>query len=619
MFIYAIVPLTKIKRQEEKTFFYYGNNDLEIGALVAVNFKNRLLNGIVLESKPLFEKKLELKKSDFSTKKIIKIISKKPVVFGWQIKLAKWISEYYIHSFGDSLKLFVPRSLIKKKKEIILESIDEKTEKKEKNGEINFIFGEKGARWEKYLDLIKKRKKKIFILFPEIIQLKEFEIFIKNKIKNLELICFSSGINAKKEFEIWKKIRNDKFDLLIGTRSAIFLPINKIDLIIIDEEENPSYKSWDMQPRYDGRNVLEKMAEMKKISLLKGIKVPNLRTFLFIKEKGLPDIKKMEFPKINIIETSKSGKFLSEKVVELIKKNKKKSFIFFVNRRGLAPAVFCRDCGYSLKCPNCQLNLVLTNNTLYCNHCSFSKKIDEICPKCGSWKLTTIGFGAEKIKKELEELVDKEKIEIFDTFNLPKSEEQEKIMRKFNNSEIKCLIATPLILKFPFKADFGIVVSAEQFLNFPEFQIYEKNIQRFLKFSEKTKKLFVQTTDKKNRFFGFWEKSSIEKFYEEELNYRKNFSYPPFGELIKIVNADTNEQRNKENLTDFIKEFKKIAINKENYEILGPNPCFIPKIKNKFCWNIVVKIKRNPETIKKDLFQTISDDFIVDVGPETLL
>lgn len=619
MFVYEIAPLIKIRKQEEKTFFYYGNEKLEIGALVMINFKNRIINGIVLESKPLFEKKLELKKSDFSTKKILKAISRKPIIFDWQIKLARWISDYYIHPFGDSLKLFVPKSLIKKRKEINLKPIDANTEKNKKNEEINFVFGEKKARWKKYLGLIKKRENKIFILFPEIIQLKEFEDFIKSKIKNLDLICFSSKIASKKELEIWEKTRNSDFDLIIGTRSAIFLPFNKIDLFIIDEEENSSYKSWDMQPRYDSRTVMEKLSNMEKISLIKGFEIPNLRTFSFLKQKGLPGPKKMKFPMINIIETKKSENFLSEKVANLIKTNKNKSFVLFVNRKGLAPAVFCRDCGYSLKCPICQLNLVLTNNVLRCNHCSFTKKIDEICPKCGSWRLKNIGFGAEKIKKELEEITEKEKIEIFDTFNLPQNEEQEKIIKKFNNSEIKYLIATPLILKFPFKADFGIIVSAEQFLNFPEFQIYEKNIQRFLKFGQKIKSLFIQTLDEKNPFFDFWQKSSIEKFYEQESDYRKKFSYPPFGELVKIINTDINELRNKQNLNDFVKEFKKTTANRENYEILGPNPCFLTKIKNKFCWNVVIKIKKNPEIIKKELFKTIPENFIVDVDPETLL
>jgi len=620
MFVYTVAPLVKIKKQEEKTFFYYGSEKLEKGALIMLNFKNRLINGIVLESKPLFEKKLELKKSDFLTKKILKIISRSPVVSDWQIKLARWVSDYYIHSFGDSLRLFVPKSLLKKKKEIILNPMGTNAEKNKKIEEISFVFGEKLSRWKKYLNLIKKRENKILILFPEIIQLKEFENFVKTKIKNLDLICFSSKITIKKELEIWEKTRNNEFDLIIGTRSAIFLPFDKIDLFIIDEEENPSYKSWDMQPRYDSRTFAEKLANIKKIKLIKGTEIPNLKIFSFLKQKELTGAKKIKFPKINIIETKKSEDFLSEKIISLMETNKKnKKFVFFVNRRGLAPIVLCQDCGYSLKCPDCELSLVLTNNILYCNHCSFTKKIDEICPKCGSWRLKTIGFGAEKIKKELEKIVDKEKIEIFDTYNLLNTEEQKKIIEKFNNSEIKYLIATPLILKFSFKADFGIIVSAEQFLNFPEFQIYEKNIQRFLKFGKNVKNFFIQTQNKDNPFFEVWKKSSIEKFYEEELEHRKKFSYPPLAELVKIINMDINELRNKQNLNDFIKELKKIAINNEDYEILGPNPCFTPKIKNKFCWNVVIKIKKNSEITKKDLFKTIPDNFIVDVEPETLL
>jgi len=618
MFIYNIIPLTKIRNQENQCFFYYGKENLKIGTLVRINFRNRFINGIVLETKSLLEKKQELKKLDFQTKKIFAVISTEPILLDWQIKLAKWISRYYLYPLGGVFKLFIPKSLINKKKNINL-IVEKENNTKNKINKINFIIDTKEKRWNEYLKIIAEKNEKILIIFPEIIQLEEFKKIIDKK--NLSVICFSGNISTKKEFETWRKIRKNDFNLIIGTRSSLFLPFSKLDLIIIDEEENSSYKLWDMQPRYDSRKIIEKIAFFEKIDLIKGLEIPTLETYIQLKQSKGTELKKIKLPEINLIENQ--WNLLSAKVSDLLKENKDKNFIFFVNRHGLAPVVFCKDCGSSLVCPSCETNLILTKNTLFCRHCSFSKKIDTKCPKCGSWQLKTSGFGAEKIKKEIEKITGNEKIEIFDTLNLPTTKQQKEIIEKFKKGEIKYLIATPLILKFSITADFGIIVSAEQFLNFPEFQIYEKNIQRFFKFKKRVKNLFVQSRDIKNSFFEIWEKSELNKFYEQEINYRKKFSYPPFTDLIRFINFNEDEIHNKNTINEFIKNaenlFNKKQIDKNSYEFIGPNPCFIPKIKNRFCFDTILKVKKDSEKIKNQVFNLIPDSMKVDVDPKTLL
>jgi primosomal protein N' (replication factor Y) len=184
-------------------------------------------------------------------------------------------------------------------------------------------------------------------------------------------------------------------------------------------------------------------------------------------------------------------------------------------------------------------------------------------------------------------------------------------------------VATPLIFKFPLKTDIGIIVLAEQFLNFPDFQIYEKSFQRFLKFSQQTKGLFIQTFSLNLPFFDFLTRFSIDDFYKEELKLRKAFSYPPFSELVSFTKSHRNNQVAKNELLKFkgllekLFETKKIDISQ--CELIGPNPAFIPKIKNQFYWQIILKIKKDNQMIKNLIYPFIPSSFTVDVNPESLV
>ena len=616
MFLYKITPLTKIDRREEETFLYYGLENLPSGSLIRINFKNREINGIVLKSIPLIEKKLEIKKAAFLTKKISSVISSEPVLFNWQIKLAQWMSRYYLHPLGDTLKLFLPKSLVDKKRKLILPSSGISLIKNTGEKKDLIIWENKKERWLKYLEIMKQ--KKVLICFPEIIQLEEFRDFLEKHL-NLNFLVFHGKLSPKQEFETWEKARKGKFSTILGTRSAIFLPFQSLDSIIIDEEENPSYKSWDQQPRYDLREIAKKIKEIKKIQLIKGVEIPRVQAYLEMEKRQ----KKKFRPSIKIIQIKNKSVVFEEETLNLIRKHLEKQFIFLVNRKGLAPAVFCQDCGYFFTCPNCDKPLTLIKSTLYCHCCSFSKQMEKFCPKCQSWRLKTLGIGTEMVKKQLQKTTPLKKIEVFDSYHLPNLEKQKSLIKKFQKKEIQALVATPLILKFPLKTDIGIIVLAEQFLNFPDFQIYEKSFQRFFKFSQQTRRLFIQTFSPNLPFFNFLVNFSIDDFYKEELKLRKIFSYPPFSELVTFIKNHRNNRAAKNELLKFKnlleKLFERKKINISQCELIGPNPAFIPKIRNQFYWQLILKIKKNNQMIKNLTYPFIPSSFTVDVNPESLV
>jgi primosomal protein N' len=416
VFLYKVAPLIKVNRREEETFLYYGTKNLPCGSLIRINFKNREINGVVLNSIPLIEKKLEIKKAGFATKKISVVISFEPVLFDWQIKLAQWMSRYYLHPLGDTLRLFLPRSLLDKKRKINLPSSGIPLIKNTGKKKNLIIWENKKERWLKYLEIIKQEK--ALICFPEIIQLEEFRDFLKKLCPNLNFLVFHGKLSPKQEFEVWEKTKRGKFSVILGTRSAIFLPFQSLTSIIIDEEENPSHKSWDQQPRYDVREIVKKIKEIKKIQLIKGVEIPRIQTYLKLKERP----KRKFHSLIKIIQIKNKKVIFEEETLNLIKRHSEKQFIFLVNRRGLAPAVLCQDCGHFLICPNCDNPLALVGSTLYCHYCSSNKKMGKFCPECQSWRLKTLGFGAEMIKKELQKITSLKKIEVFDSYNLPSLE-----------------------------------------------------------------------------------------------------------------------------------------------------------------------------------------------------
>lgn len=285
--------------------------------------------------------------------------------------------------------------------------------------------------------------------------------------------------------------------------------------------------------------------------------------------------------------------------------DKNKKIIIFINRRGLATSVICQDCGFVPKCPHCDIPLCFhLPSVLMCHHCGFQEVLPNTCPSCRGYRLKSLGIGMQRINEELKqfitplpkvalieaELSDELELEIFD---------------KFNKGEIKILIGTEALLRPQIeKAELVIVASIDPLIFLPDYNSEERVFLNLLKLRKKTKeKLIIQTLIPENKIFQYLSKNQIEEFLREELEWRRNYFWPPFAQLIKLTFSHLDKNKG-EKQAEIIRKKIDLAIIKlipkklqENFNILGPAPAFIFKEKGVFKWNILIKYKYNENQI----------------------
>lgn len=359
-----------------------------------------------------------------------------------------------------------------------------------------------------------------------------------------------SKIILKPEAGMHKKV----FACLAGRRAS------NAKKIIIQEEHSQIYKSQ-QAPRFNLRDVAIQMAKIKKIKLELKSDTPSLESYH--KYKLCPKIKKTEK---NIIDMRQEKNIISRALVKALKNAK--SCVLFINRLGAATFILCRDCGYIAKCENCDVPLVyhIKENQLLCHHCTFKTKAPVTCPQCNSWQIKYLGTGIEKIKQEISKL-------------------------KFKNK----ILITTLKQKLP-KADLIAVINIDNILNLPDFRAPEKTFQALVKLNNLAKKMLIQTYNPEHYVFDF------ENFYKQELKIRKTLNYPPFCQLIKLTYRDKSPYKAK------ISAFK---LAKQLTGVLGPAPAFIPKKRNFYYWNIILRDKKQ---LKK-----VPNNWVIDVDPIDML
>ncbi len=420
MFLIQIVPLTKIPHTLPQILSYFSGQKLFAGSLIQIPLGKRKANGVVIGVRAIADHKMEIKRADFELRNIAKIISAEPILTEKQIKLALFLGQYYFASPGLFAKMMFTRR--------------------------SFNAGGLPPKQQTTNNKQQTVKKQTLIVFPTISQA---ENYAKNK-KTLSL--WHSGLTAKQLNESWWKIKNGRAQTIIGTRSAVFLPFTGLKKIIIVDESNPNHKSWDMFPHYRVHEVAQKLAEIfnAKLTIPAGrgyslrATTPSLSAPRIL-WGGTPPCAYSRAPLnptptiIDMRAELKSGNFsiFSVDLYEAVKNalEKKKQVILFINRRGAANFILCRDCGYIAKCPNCDAPLAyhLINNkpSLLCHHCGAKDTPPTNCPKCNSWRIKTVGSGTQKVEAEMQKFFPDAKILRLDGDIAPKPKNQQKIITDF--------------------------------------------------------------------------------------------------------------------------------------------------------------------------------------------
>ena len=625
--------------------------NLKAGDLVIVPFGKSNEIGVVWNKIQPSSKKFKIKKID---KKIDNFQINKNLV-----DFINWFAAYNLVSKGRVLKMCLGDKknitiIENQKKFLLIKNSSKFSLNKEQRNSLNDLrnFGEKfnvsllqgvtgSGKTIVYFNRareILEQGKQVLILLPEIFLTNQFKDRFEEFFRFVPSIWHSKiGIKAKRK--IWQGVVRGKMDIVIGARSALLLPFKKLGLIILDEEHDSSYKQ-DEGIIYHARDMAISRASFENIPIHLVSAVPSLETFNNIRNKKYNHTKlvtrfnQTPLPETVVInlneEKLKRDQFIANKTVELVKHylEKKEQILFFLNRRGYAPFLICKKCGFKHLCPNCSIYLTYHKliNKLICHHCGEKVNKDKDCKtdkeKC---EFRMHGPGVEKIFEELKLVFPNKSIEIFSSDFLSKKEKTESIIKKIENNKIDIIVGTQLISKgfnFP-KLNCIVVVDADFSGMGYDLRTTEKNIQLYNQLSgragrfSKNSIIIYQTATPLNETLKDVLENNPEKFLNNELIIRKNKNLPPYSRLIALIIASNSNQDSFRAAQEIKKKLKVL----NNLEVLGPVESPIFKIKKNYRTRLLLRsnnsslIQNEVRKILENLTISKKIKLTVDVDP----
>ena len=490
------------------------------------------------------------------------------------------------------------------------------------------------GKTELYIHLIEKtlaEKKQVLYLVPEIALTTQLTSRLKRIFGN-KLAVYHSRFSDAERVEIWNSLLHDKgCEVVIGARSALFVPFRKLGLVIVDEEHETSYKQFDPAPRYNARNAAIVLASLHGANTLLGSATPAIESYFNAKtgKYGYVAInqryREMELPDILIADTKEAyrkkqmeGHFtplLLEKIRKALQNNEQ--IILFQNRRGYAPYLECRGCAYVPKCKNCDVSLTVHKflNKLTCHYCGYTEHIPELCPVCNTPQLEHKGFGTEKIEQEIEEFFPQAHISRMDVDTTRNKKSYDKIITDFEQGKVDILVGTQMVTKgldFERVSLVGIL-NADNMLNFPDFRSHERAFQLMAQVSgragRKNKRgtVVLQTSAPEHPVIGQVLRNDYAAMFSTQCTERGQFGYPPYTRLIEITlrhrDVKTTERAAQELAAEFRKVFGK--------RVFGPNIPPVSRIQNLYIKNILLKIETASSTEKaKEILKQITGQLL---------
>ena len=488
------------------------------------------------------------------------------------------------------------------------------------------LFGVTGSgKTEVYMEIIDyylKLNKTAIVLVPEISLTHQLLNRFSDRFGN-KIAALHSALSDGERYDEYRRIERGEATIVIGARSAIFAPLKNIGVIIIDEEHSDSYKQSDSNPRYNAKDVALIRSKYHNAKVLFGSATPSLEVMARA-EKGVYHLLKLDkrvngkdLPEIKIIdmnnEMKRSVGHFSKILIDEI--NNKISLgeqvILLLNRRGYSSFVSCKNCGYTFKCPNCDITLTYhkSSKTLRCHYCGYATKEQIVCPECGEKSLSPLGVGTERIEEELKKLTTG-KILRMDYDTTSRKGMHEKMITSFRNHEYDILLGTQIVSKgldFPLVTLVG-VINADTSLNIPDFRSSENTFSLLNQVSgragrsDKSGKVLIQTYNPDHYAIKYVKYNNYLGFYKEEMNIRRILKYPPYYYIcfIKISGKDNSIVFNESN-----KIKRSLDRNLNNNIILGPSELF--RINNTYRYSIYIKYKKIDNI--KDILSKIIDHY----------
>lgn len=495
------------------------------------------------------------------------------------------------------------------------------------------LFGvTSSGKTEVYIELIKEylqKGRQVLYLLPEIALTTQLVSRLRKHFGN-EVAVYHSKYNQNERIEVWNQVLNqsEKAKIVIGARSALFLPFQDLGLILVDEEHEQTFKQHDPAPRYHARDTAIVLGEMHKAKILLGSATPSVETYFNTQNQkfGLVELteryKKTELPKIEIVDLKDkhfrkkmTGHFsdtLLEEITTVLENGEQ--VILFQNRRGFAPVLECLTCGHIPQCPNCDVSLTYhkLKNQIRCHYCGYAIAKPTHCHACQSVELTTKGFGTEQIQLELEDLFSDKKVIRMDRDTTGGKFGYEKIIDSFKTRESDILVGTQMLAKGLDFDNVGLVgiLNADNMLYHPDFRAFERSFQLMTQVSgragrsEKQGKVIIQTYNPTHPIIQKVIKNDYVSMYKQELTERQTFEYPPYFRLIKL----TLKHRDFEKLRDGSMWLYQSLKNALGLPVLGPEEPPVSRIRNEYIRTILIKIpaQMNLKSVKSVIHKNLN-------------
>lgn len=461
-----------------------------------------------------------------------------------------------------------------------------------------------------YIEIIQKQiaqGNQVLFLLPEIALTTQIVSRLRAYFGE-ELGVYHSKFSNNERVEIWNKVKEKKYKLILGARSAVWLPFQNLGLIIVDEEHDSSYKQFDPAPRFQARDLVIYLASLHGAKVLLGSATPSLEStrnaqkdkyaYVPLQSRYLG----VSMPEIEIVSAkntqSSLSSFLTVPLLDAIQASLQsgKQVILFQNKRGYAPFLICSSCGWVAQCKFCDVSLTYHKSTdkLHCHYCGSKSSPIKSCPKCGSLHLRSKSFGTEKIEEELIRIFPKFKIGRMDWDSMRGKNKHSQLITDFTQGRIDILVGTQMVVKGLDFENVGLVgiLSADSILSFPDFRVNERGFQMMEQVSGRAGrvdgkgKVIIQAFNLKHPVLEWVKNHDFKSFYQIELASRQQFHYPPFVRMIKLICRHANEKKAIDGVRLLAEELHKIP----NLELQGPSPALIPRVRNHFVQEIWLKI-----------------------------
>ncbi|MFW2605269.1 primosomal protein N' [Aliarcobacter butzleri] len=517
------------------------------------------------------------------------------------LEIGSFISTYYVCSLGEALSIYNPfdrniNQVIDEEKfdsKIVLSSLQEKAKEFLKQKKQALLFANTGAgKTEIYVKIIEEclnSGKQAVLLMPEISLTPQMQKRLE-KVFAKSVAIWHSKITKKKKVQILQGLQEGSIKLIAGARSALFLPYSNLGVIVVDEENDDSYKS-DSKPRFHTKDLSIYIAKKYNLQLILGSATPSSSSFFKIPFFRLDET----YHKTNkAYSFEDSDMNLSPKIINKIETtiNSQNQVIVFLPTRANFKYQICTTCGKSVECPYCSVSMSLHKNdlALKCHYCGYTQQIPNSCPSCKTGIIHNLRVGTAQIEEELKAIFPQKNIKRFDRDEIKTENQLKTILNDFNSGKIDILVGTQMLSKGHdyHNVKLAVVLGIDSVLNMNSYKAREKALSLLIQISGRSGRsgfgeVIIQT--KNQEFFDYYlNESNYEEFLQSELEFRKDL-YPPYLKMAKVTFSHTNGLKVKDEMDFYVKLFKQ----NKNIEVVGFGQSPIFKIANKYRYEIILR------------------------------